>query len=309
MTIASIDIGTNTILLLIAEIDIRERRIKTISNEFRIPRIGKGLYHGGRILTPQIEAMFDILEQYYKIILNHRCNQILVTATNAFRIASNNMELVKQIKSKFNFDVKIISGEEEARYSYLGATFNLKGKGKNLIIDIGGGSTEIVFGEGINISYSKSFLIGAVACTEKYLKHDPPLALEIDNLGGYISTKFEGISINQFQADSAIAIAGTPTTLACIKQGLTSFDEELIEGSILTIQDINKLFEEISNLSSKDILKKYKTVVKGREDVLLSGTFILERIMRLMGLNSVSVSTKGIRYGAIVDFLLSNSYL
>ncbi|MHB9010919.1 MAG: Ppx/GppA phosphatase family protein, partial [Ignavibacteriaceae bacterium] len=83
MTIASIDIGTNTILLLIAEIDIRERRIKTISNEFRIPRIGKGLYHGGRILTPQIEAMFDILEQYYKIILNHRCNHILVTATNA----------------------------------------------------------------------------------------------------------------------------------------------------------------------------------------------------------------------------------
>ncbi|MHB8581406.1 MAG: Ppx/GppA phosphatase family protein [Ignavibacteriaceae bacterium] len=282
--------------------------MRTISNEFRIPRIGKGLYPGGRILKPQIEAMFDILEEYYKTILNYRCDNILVTATSAFRIASNNIELVKQIKSKFNFDVKIISGEEEAKFSYLGATFNLNGKGKNLIIDIGGGSTEIVFGEGFNISYSKSFLIGVVSSTEKYLKHDPPLALEIDYFGNEISSKFEEISINKFQADSAIAIAGTPTTLACIKQGLTSFDEELIEGSKLTVQDVNKLFEEISHLSSKEILKKYDTVAKGREDVLLSGTFILERIMNLIGLNSVSVSTKGIRYGAIFNFLLSNIF-
>ncbi|MHB1687538.1 MAG: Ppx/GppA phosphatase family protein [Ignavibacteriaceae bacterium] len=306
MTVASIDIGTNTILLLIVGIDIRKKIINTMLNEYRIPRIGKGLNPGKEILVPQIEAMYYVWKEYHKIILKYHCEKVLVTSTSAFRISSNGPELASEIKSRFNFDVNIISGEEEAKYSYLGATFNFTGEKNNLIIDIGGGSTELVFGKGEKILFNKSYLIGVVSGTEYFLKHDPPLQKELNKFDQEISNKFAEISFKQFKVDSAIAIAGTPTTLACIKQNLVSYDESLIEGSTLTIEDITNLFAEISKTSSKDILAKYKTVVKGREDVLLAGTFILQRLMKFLKLNSVIVSTKGIRYGAVVNFLLSS---
>lgn len=301
MTIASIDIGTNTILLLIAEVKIKENILNPILNESRIARIGKGLLSGAEILPSQSKIMFDILDDYFNIITNYHCERILVTATNAFRIASNGNALLKQIKLKYNCEAKIIPGKEEAKYSYLGATFNNNSENINLVIDIGGGSTELVFGYKKNILFSKSFLIGVVSGTEMYLKHNPPSSAELACFANELKAKFDEISNYRYQVDSAIAIAGTPTALACIKQNLSEFNEELIEGSILTISEIRTIAENMFRLRSKDISEKYGPVVNGREDILLAGTLILEKIMDIMNITSVSVSTKGIRYGAIVS--------
>jgi len=301
MIIASIDIGTNTVLLLIAEVKINENILIPILNESRIPRIGKGLLHGGEILSSQSKLMFDVLDDYFSIIANYNCERVLVTATNAFRIASNGNALLKRIKLKYNCEAKIIPGREEAKYSYLGATFNNNSENINLVIDIGGGSTELVFGCKSNILFSKSFLVGVVSGTEMFLKHSPPSATELACFTNELIVKFDEVSNYQYQVDSAIAIAGTPTALACIKQNLSEFNEESIEGSILAINEIRAIAENMSRLTSNDISEKYGAVVNGRDDILLAGALILEKIMDIMNITSVSVSTKGIRYGAIVN--------
>ena len=148
MIIASIDIGTNTVLLLVAEVDTVTKKINSLRNVQRIPRIGKGLSPGRRISKDSIALFYSTLSEYRDIINQFRCEKVLVSATNAFRIASNKEELVSQIKEKFGFDVHVITGEEEGKFAYLGAISDYHEENNTLVIDIGGGSTELISGCG-----------------------------------------------------------------------------------------------------------------------------------------------------------------
>jgi exopolyphosphatase/guanosine-5'-triphosphate,3'-diphosphate pyrophosphatase len=307
MTVASIDIGTNTILLLIAEVKTGTKKIKVVKNLHSIPRIGKGLTKGSPFPEENIKRMFDVLVNYSNEINNFNCEEILVTGTNAFRIASNSEEIINKIKTKFGFELNVITGEEEAKYSYLGAVSEHLGNQRLLVIDIGGGSTEIIYGIGTRINYCKSFTVGAVVGTENYFNADPPSENEIKNLIDNLHEIFKEITDNVKEIDTTIAIAGTPTTLACIKHKLETYDEEIIEGSTLIKNDLNNFIVELSQLSSVEIGIKYQDVVKGREDVLLAGTIILNEVSNLLDLRKVKVSTKGIRYGAIINWLTSTS--
>ena len=306
MTIASIDIGTNTVLLLIAEINIHQKTFKTVLNEQRIPRIGKGLSPGKDISKEKILALLQILKEYQQFIKKYDCDTVLVTGTNALRIAANSQQIKNLIKSEFGYDTNIISGEDEAKLSFLGAT-GINKNNKSLMIDIGGGSTEITYGKGDEILFNKSFNVGVVSGTENYLVDDPPAKFQIKKFISHIENTFnEFKNENSFDAEEIIAIAGTPTTLACIQQNLQEYDEELIEGSTLLTSDIKLLMDELSTMDSLEIKNKYRSIVSGREDVLLAGTIILYKILEIFNINSVKVSTKGIRYGAIEKFIADN---
>ncbi len=306
MTIASIDIGTNTVLLLIAEINIHQKTFKTVLNEQRIPRIGKGLSPGKDISKEKILALLQILKEYQQFIKKYDCDTVLVTGTNALRIAANSQQIKNLIKSEFGYDTNIISGEDEAKLSFLGAT-GINKNNKSLMIDIGGGSTEITYGKGDEILFNKSFNVGVVSGTENYLVDDPPAKFQIKKFISHIENTFnEFKNENSFDAEEIIAIAGTPTTLACIQQNLQEYDEEIIEGSTLLTSDIKLLMDELSTMDSLEIKNKYRSIVSGREDVLLAGTIILYKILEIFNINSVKVSTKGIRYGAIEKFIADN---
>jgi len=303
MTIASIDIGTNTVLLLIAKVDTNTKEFYPLLNIQRIPRIGKGLKHGHPIAEEKILKLFEVLDEYKKLIKENDCEKVLVTATNAFRIASNGNEIAEKISKKYNFSVKIVTGDEEARLSLLGVTDNISRDKQVLVIDIGGGSTELISEKNLKINFQKSFSIGVVSHTEKFLLHDPPEEIEIRKLSNEIDLIFKEILILNLKPDEGIAIAGTPTTLACIKNNLDYFDEEKIEGSKLNQFELEDMVNELSLLSSKKIKEKYKSIVENREDILFTGSLILLKLMKLLYLNEVIVSTKGIRYGTIVDYL------
>ncbi len=303
MTIASIDLGTNTVLLLIAKAEKSVSKIVTLVNEYRMPRIGKGLKPGGSITEEKIIELFEVLADYNTVIKEHNCEQVLLSATNALRIASNGKKILDEIASRYGWDCRIISGEEEARYSYLGAVSGIDEKVTTLIIDIGGGSTELVLGKGEDILFRKSYHAGVVSHTEKHFKHDPPFPSEINTLEDDIASVFSEIKDHIHAPDNTIAIAGTPTTLACIKNGLNNFNEEKIEGSTLSISEMHNLIQELKNLSSSEISERYKSVTKGREDLILTGSYILFLIMNILDIDKVIVSTKGIRYGAIVNYL------
>lgn len=303
MTIASIDIGTNTVLLLLAEINRENNSIVPLKNLYAIPRIGKGVTKGLPISENKIEELFSILSLYKKEIDFYNCEKVILTATASLRNASNSEIIIKTVKEKFCWEIEIISGKDEAYLSYLGATSENEKNLNNFVIDIGGGSTELILGKGKEIFDSHSFNFGVVILTEKfsqYKKDNNNIYIEIKN---FINKELNTYNFNYFNINEAIAIAGTPTTIAAINCGLTEFDEEKIEGYFLTLKSIKNLIKEISFLTTEEIYSKYQSVVKGREDVLLAGAIILETIMEKFILEKVKVSTKGIRYGAIQNYI------
>ena len=305
MTVASIDIGTNTVILLIAEADRSNNSLQPLHNEYRMPRIGKGLQPNEAISEEKISLLYSILSEYKTIIEKYRCKKIIVTATNAFRLASNSKDISNRIKEKFNFDVSIISGEVEAEYAFLGALSGTEIAGSTLVIDIGGGSTELIFGNRSEIISKKSYSIGSVIATENYLKHSPPLPQEMKQLELKLEEIFKKIT-DKSKPEKVIAIAGTPTTLACMVKGLKEFEEAVIDGSDLTAVELQNLISEIKILLPEQIKNNYGNVLSGREDIILGGAIILKKIMKIIDVDKVIVSSRGIRYGAIINFLKDN---
>ncbi len=303
MTIASIDIGTNTVLLLIASVE-NDNTLTTILNKHSMPRIGKGLLADYPIKAEKVSELINVLSEFESVIKKYNCKKVIVTATNAFRIASNRKEIEKNIMKHFGWKVNTVSGNDEAQLSFLGAVGNPAGKEETLVIDIGGGSIELTFGNGREMKFRKSFHIGVVNGTEKFLKNDPPFLTDIKKFEDHLEELFNELKNLNFAPHKTIAIAGTPTTLACINLGLAEYNEDLIEGSILMLKEIQHLKDTLLTMTTDEIIKIYKSVVKGREDLILGGTIILLKIMEILNLPYVMVSTKGIRYGAIIKEII-----
>jgi exopolyphosphatase / guanosine-5'-triphosphate,3'-diphosphate pyrophosphatase len=298
MIVASIDIGTNTVLLLITRFE--NGKLQAVLNEYRIPRLGKGLKPGKEIKQDKIELLFKILTEYKGIIESHNCDDVILTGTYALRSASNSSFIKDKIKTNFGYNLEIVDGTTEAQIAFLGATSNLtKVEGNLVVIDIGGGSTELIFGKSNEVNYKKSFSIGSVNGTENYLLKSPPEKQQITQFQNELSKIFSETNQN-FTFTKAVAIAGTPTTVACMCFGLKEFSESKVENSLLLIDDIEKLINQISTMSSEEILKKYGDVVNGREDIILAGAMILLHLMKKLNLASIRVSSRGIRYGAVL---------
>ncbi|MGE5437202.1 MAG: hypothetical protein ACM3O3_08235, partial [Syntrophothermus sp.] len=223
MNIASIDIGTNTILLLIVSANEETKDFNILLNKYSAPRIGKNLDEGQPFPMENLNRMFDVLNDYNFEIKKFECEKVIATATQAFRLASDSDGIVKQIKEKYNFDINIVDGEEEARLSYIGVKNDIDRK---MIIDIGGGSTELIVGNSNGIKYKKSFNIGAVKLKEKFIQNNPPTSLELDSIRNYLDEKFSEIKNLNLDIENAFAVAGTPVTLAFILSNSKDYNEK-----------------------------------------------------------------------------------
>jgi exopolyphosphatase / guanosine-5'-triphosphate,3'-diphosphate pyrophosphatase len=303
MTLASIDIGTNTVLLLIAEVFPGSQQITVLHNEYRIPRIGIDLLPGGNISEEKKNEFYQLLKEYTNVIDSFKCESVLAAATNAFRIAGNSSSIIAEVKALYGIEINVITGDQEAELSFLGAVSSFKDdETKKLVIDIGGGSTEIVYGTAGAIDFRRSFPAGVVSSSEKFFEKDTPDRSEFINFLIEVFKELEKVTLAPVHS---IAVAGTPTTLACIKKNINIFDEEKVEGTILTQTDLEKMTAEMELLKPAGILNKYTSVVKGREDLILSGAYILLYLLKVMKLPEIIVSTKGLRYGLVFNFLRS----
>jgi len=301
MNIASIDIGSNTVLLLITEVN--DGQLTPLLNLYEMPRLGTGLLPNKPIAEERITLLLGILDEYSKLIKEYDCEEVIITATNAMRIASNSAEIVQLVKQKFNFDIKIIGGNEEARLSYLGASSTLQNDEPRTVIDIGGGSTEIIYGTPTKILFKQSFQTGVVSLTEKYLTKLPYPISAFGEIENFFDETFQPIRNSIPKNVSTVAVAGTPTTLSGIFQNLEEYDEEKIEGSILEAGVIKTLSNVLSSLDHGQIQDLFRKIVKGREDVIFAGSLILDYLVRTLEVPRVIVSSKGIRYGSIIDYV------
>lgn len=302
MITASIDIGSNSVLLLVAEVNRGTKEITVIKDLLRLPGISRGLLPGKKISLEAVERLFSVLSEYFIIIRNYKCDSVLLSGTSALRIASNADDIKERIKNECNADLKILTGKEEAELAFKGTQSYEYRNELRLVIDIGGGSTELIYGHS-KILYNRSFNIGVVSLTEKYLMKNIPSNFKLLEMNEYLNKVFGMLRIPLRAPYNGIALAGTPVTLACIKNGLSSYNEYDVEGTVLNYQDIQNLYYKLSNLTPENILMLYHQVVKGREDLILNGCYILLYIMKLLMLDKVIVSTKGVRYGAIYKYL------
>ncbi|MGK9369020.1 Ppx/GppA phosphatase family protein [Melioribacter sp. Ez-97] len=302
MTIASIDLGSNTVLLLIAE--VKNSEIITIKNYYRAPRISKNLNKGEPFPEENIARLYETLDEYQSIIEKYKCETVLAAATNAFRIASNGGQIASEINEKYGWKLNILTGEEEARLSFLGSAYPFEDERSKSLIDIGGGSTEIISGNKTEILYRKSFPVGVVYLTEKYLKHNPPLDSELSAMEKETADIFNELKSVQDLGEYTIAIAGTPTTLACIKKNIKIYDEKIVDNTILNFNDISQLYDCLKTMKSKEILENFGQVVEGREDLITSGAGILKVFMEVTGIRELRVNSRGLRYGLILDYLI-----
>ncbi len=302
MNIASIDIGSNTVLLLIAKIE--NNLLIPILNDYHSPRISKNLLPGNNISNDKILHLLDILKKYKKKIGSYNCKNVFITATNAMRIAANSKEIVKLIKTELDFDVQIIDGKTEAKFSYLGASSSIPKINEKMVIDIGGGSTEIIYGINKEIKFKNSFQTGVVSLTEKYLTEFPRSDKSIIKAEKFLQNSFLPLLDTIPSQLTTLAVAGTPTTLSCINQNLRDYKDEAVERSELTLDEINNLLEKIRIVPSNKMIEKFGNSVKGREDILFAGVIILKSIMEIKLIDKIIVSSRGLRYGTIINYLL-----
>ena len=293
MKIAALDLGSNTFLCLICEID--QSQINHIySDEVQIVRLGQGLSDTKKFHPEALIRAEKTLSDFKKTIDLHKPDAVLAMATSAARDATNKQDLF-DICNKLNIPLEIIPGDKEAQITYYGAISSLQSEQRLVVVDIGGGSTEYIFGQGQQLIHGQSFNIGCVRLTEKFILSQPTPDVQIQAARNFIKDQIS--KLPSHPADSILAVAGTPTALAAAELGY--FDANKIDGYKLSL---DKLEKWLSQLAKMNVDEKIKFgIPAGRADVILIGIITLIESLKLFKLSEITVSTRGVRYGVALE--------
>ncbi len=292
--IASIDIGTNTILMMIAD-KFPDGEINVIEDQHALARLGEDLSKNNKIKKTAINRAIDILQRY-KILINAlKVNQIRAVATSAMRDASNADDVIKLFENILESEVRIISGEQEAFFSFIGT---IESELPSIVVDIGGGSTEIIYGENRHIISAKSINIGAVKITEKFFASQPPDLKQILNAEQFIIHALEqNLQFNLFKR--FYGVGGTFTTIASISRNQYDFERDKISNTELSFSDFIEVYNILKSSSIDEIVNKYK-VHPMRADVITAGTLIALKTLEYFQAEKCTINSYGLRYGLII---------
>lgn len=299
--VAALDLGSNTFLCLILERDSLGK-IRVLADEVRTVRLGQGLDQS-KILHPEaLERADNCLKEFRALIDRHQVQVVSAVATSAARDAKNSEELYK-ICAKYYLPIEIISGPEEAQTSFAGGTFNhLKPQENILVVDIGGGSTELILGNQEELLFAKSYDVGAVRMTERFVTQQPVLDREVISMMESIEKILQPAiaELKKYPIHRILAVAGTPTTLAALENG-GQFIEAQIDGQSLALQRLEQWKEIFQKTSLQEKRDRYQ--LAGRADIIFAGVSILIWIIRALEKEQIYVSTKGVRYGVALRLL------
>jgi exopolyphosphatase / guanosine-5'-triphosphate,3'-diphosphate pyrophosphatase len=298
VTIASIDIGTNTVLLLVASVGA-EGEIAPLVYEQRIPRLGQGVDAHRHLHPDSMARVAEVLKEYREILRPLRSDAVVVCGTSAVRDAANRQEFCDLVKREAGYDLEVLSGQEESLWTYRGAISGFPGLSRATVVDIGGGSTEISVGTRMAVENNISLDIGSVRITERIFRGDPPSAEEMDHSRALVREHLAQAAGFPFAGTSLIAVAGTATTLALLAQGSEAFDIGAVTSYHLTFDAVERMLQKLRAMSSSAI-RELSPVMAGRADVITAGTLILREVMERFGFNEALVSERGVRYGLVI---------
>jgi exopolyphosphatase / guanosine-5'-triphosphate,3'-diphosphate pyrophosphatase len=292
---ASIDIGTNTILLLIAE--VAGGKLKPLCEKETIVRLGEGVHENSTLSPEAMKRGVQTLAQYLEQCRKMGVQKIFAVGTSALREAKNSGDFLRRVEEELSLPIEIISGEEEARLSFLAVARDLNSKEPIFVVDIGGGSTEFILGKGDQTTRWVSLPLGSVRLTEKFLISDPVQEKEWAKMVTEIRRLLVKIPHPEGPC-SMVAVAGTATALAAVEQGLKKFVPEKIHHFPLRQEALEKqlLLYRTKTLGER---KKIPGLSPARADVILAGSAILYEAMKELQRSSVLISIHGVRYGVL----------
>jgi len=297
--VAAVDCGTNSIRLLIADLDPERTVLTDIAREMRIVRLGEGVDRTGRLSPAALDRTIGALREYAGLIAQASPAAVRMVATSATRDAENAEEFVDRVKEVLGVAPEVVTGDEEARLSFIGATRELTDTpAPYLVTDIGGGSTEFVLGGPEGVWGGRSVDIGCVRMTERHLHSDPPSEAEIAAATADIDSALELVaaSIPAERASTLVGLAGSVTTVAGIALALASYDPERIHHSRIAAARVHEIATELLGQT-----RAQRAVIgvmhPGRVDVIGGGALVLDRIMTRFGFSEVLVSEHDILDG------------
>jgi exopolyphosphatase/guanosine-5'-triphosphate,3'-diphosphate pyrophosphatase len=299
--IAVVDLGTNSTRLLVA--DVFDGQVRELERRTTITRLGQGVDATGRLADEAIARVSEALAVYREVIDRLGAERIIAVATSAMRDAANGPAFREEIRERFGIDAQTISGDEEARLTFLGATSGRDADSETLVIDIGGGSTEYVTGRaGGDPGFHVSTRMGSVRFTERHLKSDPPEHEELTALAedarGVIEADVPGEI--RGRVEHGIAVAGTATTLAAIDQELDPYDPEKVHGYRVNLGACERIVAQLAALTVAE--RRHVTGLHpDRAPTIVAGALIMLESMRVFGLDEIEVSESDILHGAALE--------
>jgi exopolyphosphatase/guanosine-5'-triphosphate,3'-diphosphate pyrophosphatase len=301
MHVAVVDIGTNSTRLLIADVG---GSVTELLRESIVTRLGEGVDATGRLGEEPQARVFAALERYAAAIAEHRCEASAAVMTSAVRDAENGGAFAATVRDRYGLEGRTLSGDEEAAFTYAGATA-ARPPGdptERVVIDIGGGSTEIVCGARGALGFHVSTQIGVVRHTERHLHADPPAAAELDALAAAVDAGVAAAVPEDVRAraEAAIAVAGTATSCAAIDLALETYDTARVEGHVLSHARLEALLERLAALPL-DERRRVTGLHPDRAPTIVAGVVILTRVLDAFGLDRVEISDRDILWGVALD--------
>ncbi|HVQ89359.1 MAG TPA: Ppx/GppA phosphatase family protein [Actinomycetes bacterium] len=299
--VAAIDCGTNSIRLLVADID-DDGSLSEIERTMQIVRLGEGVDKTGSLQESALQRTFSAAEAFAERIRIHRAGSVRFIATSATRDAANREIFVSGIEQRMGVTPEVIGGDEEATLSFTGATRDLGAVGAQspyLVVDIGGGSTEFVMGDSeTGVSAARSVDVGCVRMTERHFRSDPPWPAEVAAARDDIDAAIKQVAASMplRSVGTLIGLAGSVTTVAALSLGLWEYDPARIHQATITAADVHRVCEELL-YSNRDKRLAQTVIHPGRIDVIAAGSLILSAIVAYTGVHELMVSEHDILDG------------
>lgn len=302
MRVSVVDIGTNSTRLLIAEVE-DGRVTAELVRESRVTRLGQGVDATGALADEAMGRVFAVLDDYRRLIDEHDAGERTVAVlTSAVRDASNGAEFTARVRDGYGLDAREIPGTEEAQLTFLGATSERDASGDEgaiVVVDIGGGSTELVVGHGRDVSFFVSLQMGVVRMTERHITHDPPQAGELDALRAQVAEVLrEGVPEDvRRSVTGAVAVAGTATSTAAIDLELDPYDPDKVHGHVLTTAQLDDELAMLAAMPNEE-RRDVPGLHPDRAPTIVAGVCLLLEVLDAFGLGRVEVSEHDILRGA-----------
>jgi exopolyphosphatase/guanosine-5'-triphosphate,3'-diphosphate pyrophosphatase len=300
MRVAVVDIGSNSTRLLLAEVT-GARVTSELERRSSVTRLGVGVDADGRLREDAMERVFSTLDEYAEAIDRRRAHVKLAVLTSAVRDSDNGADFAEEVERRYGLVAHVLSGDEEARLTFLGATSERDSADTEptLVIDIGGGSTELVIGAGDELRFHVSTQAGVVRQTERHINADPPTADELEELAADVGSIIDAAVPVEYRnaVANGIAVAGTATSLAAIAQELEPYDPAQVHGYVLTREVCAGILERLAALPLEQ-RREVAGLHPDRAPTILAGVVILREVLARFSLDRVEVSEHDILRGA-----------
>jgi exopolyphosphatase/guanosine-5'-triphosphate,3'-diphosphate pyrophosphatase len=298
--LAALDVGTNSTRLLVADV-AGGRIVAELAREMVITRLGKGVDRTGRFDPGALARTLEVLAGYAATCRRLGVERRRLVATSATRDAADRQAFLDGVRELLGVDAEVLTGQAEAAATYRGATADLEGDEPTLVVDIGGGSTELILGHGAATDAMVSLDIGCVRLFERHLHGDPPAAGEVAALRADVAAQLRRVPevLDPAAASRVVGVAGTVTTVTALALGLASYDPRRIHRATVDAAEVAAVAGKLAAMTVAE-RAALPVMARGREDVIAAGALLLDELMRMFHLRSVIASEADILDGVLL---------